>query len=41
VSRASRKASSVDSGKTQDVLIPTVITRPGYDRGGRATSTPR
>jgi len=41
VSRASRKASSVDSGKTQDVLIPTVITRSGYDRCARAASTPR
>jgi hypothetical protein len=35
---ASRKASSTGSGKTQDVLVPTVITRPGYDRalGGGA-----
>ncbi|ROS54855.1 hypothetical protein EDF50_0949 [Frigoribacterium sp. PhB24] len=38
VSRARRKASSVDRGKTQDVLIPTVITPPGYDR--RAAATP-
>jgi hypothetical protein len=38
VSRASRKASSVDSGKTQDVLIPTVVTRPGYDRRAARTA---
>jgi hypothetical protein len=29
---ARRNASSTGSGETQDVLVPTVITRPGYDR---------
>jgi len=29
---ARRKASSTGRGKTQDVLVPTVITRSGYDR---------
>jgi len=35
---ARRNASSTGSGETQDVLVPTVITRPGYDRarGGGA-----